>query len=100
MKDAYTIVRGLSDGPHWDVGVTFETKGQAERYCVQHPRAEYLHVVSWVDDFTEVDRGVLLFRSDGIHEVSWVVAEEPTETVEYAQEGCVGTTLVADGEPI
>ena len=95
MKTAYTVVSDY-EGPHLDVGPTFESEAAAESYVGGSERNTVLTVVSWVDDFTEHDRARFLFRTDGIHEVSYVVAAEETDEIAYLNEASVGTTLVSN----
>jgi len=89
---AYTVV--YHNSPHCNVGSTFRTKAQAYNDTQDRPDREIWKVVTWIEDFTEVNSGVLLFRTDGIHEVSYVVAEESTNMIETNQEAAVRTTIV------
>lgn len=98
MIRAYTAIHGCTDGPHWDVGPTFEREDDAEAHCQPRHDTSYVEVVSWIDDFTEIDCGFLLFRTDGIHEASWVVSEKPSELSNSYNEGAVRTRFVSAEE--
>jgi hypothetical protein len=97
IDTAYTVIYG-TDTPNWNVGPTYEWNIDAQREVKENTSDDVIPVVSWIDDFEQIDRGVLLFRSDGIHEVSWVVAEEPSNLVDTMNEGVVGTSIVAASE--
>jgi len=93
-QSAYTVVYGIQT-PHWNIGPTYERETDAQQKTDGCELDGYIHAVSWIDDFSDVDRGYLLFRTDGIHEASWIVAEEPSELSDSMNEGAVGTTLIA-----
>lgn len=115
IQSAYTVIYGITT-PNWNIGPTYEREQDALRkvegiaqdgvrsdgsdsqgVLVENAKG-VIPVVSWVDDYEQIDRGVLLWRTDGIHESSWVVAEEPTELADKMNEGAVGTTLVSAAE--
>lgn len=94
MRRAYTLVHRVP--PHWDVGPTFETRAAAVDYN-ETQTAEYdiVDVTCWIDDFDAVDHGVFLVRTDCNHEVSFVVAHEPTDALETGNEAYVMTSIKA-----
>lgn len=97
MNKAYTVIYGINS-VHWNVGPTYEREEDALRKIEGIAQDGVIPVVSWVDDYEQIDRGVLLWRTDGIHESSWVVAEERTNLSNTSNEGSVGTTLVSAAE--
>jgi hypothetical protein len=96
-QSAHTVIYGITT-PNWNIGPTYEREKDALRKVEEIPQDGVIPVVSWVDDYEQIDRGVLLWRTDGIHESSWVVAEEPTDLADTMNEGVVGTTLVSVAE--
>lgn len=95
---AYTAIH--STPPHWDVGPTFETLAAAEEWCGDSDYGyDPVEVVCWIDDFTAVNHGVFMFRTDCNHEVSFVVAEEATDMIEYGNEAYVGTRIMPQTDP-
>jgi len=96
-QNAYTVIYAITT-PNWNIGPTYEREEDALQKTEGIPQDGVIPVVSWVDDYEQIDRGVLLWRTDGIHESSWVVAEEPTELADKMNEGAVGTTLVSAAE--
>ena len=96
-QTAYTVVYGITT-PNWNIGPTYEREQDALRKVEGIAQDGVIPVVSWIDDYESADRGVLLWRTDGIHESSWVVAEERTDLSNTSNEGAVGTTLVSVAE--
>ncbi len=93
VQRAYTAIH--STPPHWDVGPTFETLADAQEWCGDTDSGyEPVEVVCWIDDFSVVNYGVFMFRTDGNHEVSFVVAEESTDRAECGNEAYVGTQIM------
>jgi len=94
MQRAWTLIDSSEN--HWDVGPTFQNRGEAEEYKSKESYFEIIQPVTcWIDDFEGVDYGYFLIRTDGIHEVSFVVAEEVSELIDTGGEAAVETTLKA-----
>jgi hypothetical protein len=93
MSRAWTLIAGGPEN-HWDVGPTFETREEAEEYQKESRGFDTIQPVTcWIDDFDEIDYGYFLIRTDGIHEVSFVVAEEVSELIDTGGEAAVETTI-------
>ena len=92
MSRAYTVV--YQNPPHLGVGSTFVSEEQAYDSIKDSPNREIWEVVTLIDDFTSVDYGVFMFRTDGIHEVSYVVAEETSDLIDTSNEAAVSTKIV------
>lgn len=99
ISTAYTAIHWQP--PHGDIGPTFRTKESCENW-IESVQSQYkpVLVTCWIDDFTSVDHGVLLFRTDCSHELSLVVAEDTTADIEYGHEACVGTRIYSEAEAL
>jgi hypothetical protein len=71
MQTAYTVVYGMGER-HWNVGATYPTRELAEQHA---DGASVQEVTCYIDDFDEVNAAKFMFRTDGNHEVSFVVDE-------------------------
>lgn len=94
MHRAWTIIH--MSGCHWDVGQTYEDKEDAQQYIEECENSNFYiqEVTSWVDNFNNSEHGTFLIRTDGIHEMSFVVAEETTERIKTSGEAAVQTRLI------
>lgn len=93
MQRAWTLIAGGPEN-HWDVGPTFETRGEAEEYKGESRAFDTIQPVTcWIDDFNKIDYGYFLIRTDGIHEISFVVAEEVTHLIDTSNESAVETSI-------
>jgi len=81
MNSAYTLIHGWGTA-HLDIGPTYEAKAEAIEAAAD---SEYVHdvvtVVCHVEDFSH-GYGDFLVRTDGIHEMSFVV-DVPTSDTDW-----------------
>lgn len=89
---AYTVVHGMGDR-HWNVGPTYPTEELARE---NSHGADVMEVTCHVDDFEETDHAMFMVRTDGNHEVSFVVDEYDSDSdwgLEYPENARINTPI-------